>query len=114
MIHALEQEQENYRSKLFHFQGMYDQNAGGRHAKSLSVGDRASLDESSMDDRGIFRSQGPRPVNDQSVEKQQIGSALNRNDKGPRSRFSKDEVGAGPKDKQNQGKINFKVHKHSI
>lgn len=59
MVRALEQEQENYRSRLFHFKGLHDT---GRHAKSLSVesasklGDAASFDEAPP----TYRSQGPR------------------------------------------------------
>ncbi|KAE7997456.1 hypothetical protein FH972_002092 [Carpinus fangiana] len=48
MVRALEQEQENYRSRLFHFRGMYE-NAGG-HAKSMSVDSGSALDGVDDDD----------------------------------------------------------------
>jgi hypothetical protein len=92
MVRALEQEQENYRSRLYHFKGM-NENAGGRHVKSLSTDDSSSLAEySSMDDRITSRGhQPPRPVNE----------------KGPRSRSGKDEAGAAGKDNKNPGKSDF-------
>ena len=92
MVRALEQEQENYRSRLYHFKGM-NENAGGRHAKSLSSDDSSSLAEySSMDDRITSRGhQPPRPVNE----------------KGPRSRSGKDEAGAVGRDNKNPGKSGF-------
>ncbi|EEF46446.1 rop guanine nucleotide exchange factor 12 [Ricinus communis] len=102
MVRALEQEQENLRSRLFHFKGM-NENSGGRHAKSLSVDESSNtIDESSMDDKITFRSQGSRHSSDQSLEKQQIGSVLSRNDKGPKSRFSKDEAAATTQGKDKQ------------
>lgn len=89
MVRALEQEQENYRSRLYHFKGM-NENAGGRHVKSLSADDGSSLAEySSMDDRITSRGhQAPRPVNE----------------KGSRSRSGQDEAGAAGKDNKNPGK----------
>ena len=49
MVRALEQEQANYRSRLYHFKGMND-TLGYRHLKSQSVDDSTdTTDESSMD-----------------------------------------------------------------
>ncbi|KAF5739152.1 hypothetical protein HS088_TW12G00352 [Tripterygium wilfordii] len=92
MVRDLEQEQENYRSRLYHFKGMQENagGGGGRHVKSLSMD--VVLEESSSDDRVSFRSQGSRTSNDQPPLKQQAGYALNRNDKGPKSRLSKDDA----------------------
>ncbi|KAH9665953.1 Rop guanine nucleotide exchange factor 12 [Citrus sinensis] len=90
MVRALELEQENYRSRLFHFKGLHDT---GRHAKSLSIesagklGDAASFDEAPP----TYRSQGPR--SDHPMEKQQIGSAFGRN-MIPRSPLTKDDATA--------------------
>ncbi|KAJ6696268.1 ROP GUANINE NUCLEOTIDE EXCHANGE FACTOR 1 [Salix koriyanagi] len=94
MVRALEQEQENYRSRLYHFKGM-NENAGGRHVKSLSSDDGSSLAEySSMDDRITSRGhQAPRPVNE----------------KGSRSRSGKDEAGAAGKDNKNPGKFDSEM-----
>lgn len=104
MVRALEQEQENYRSRLFHFKGLHDT---GRHAKSLSIDSASKIDGTSFDDGVTFRSQGPK--NDHPFEKQQIGSAFNRNDKcmipTPRSRLSKDEAaGSQGLERLQQGK----------
>ena len=113
MVRALEEEQqeEDYRSRFYHFQGMND-NAGGRHVKSLSADESSSFEEySSMDDRMACRNhQAPRTLNDQeSDRKQKVGISPFRNDKGPRSRIGKDEARAVPsgKDNQNLGKSNF-------
>ena len=106
MVRALEQEQENYRSRLYHFKGM-SENLGGRHSKSLSVDENTNtIDECSMDDKVTFRSQASRHSSDQSLDKQEIGSVFSRNDKAPKSRLSKDEPAATPlgKDRQNLGK----------
>lgn len=96
MVRALEEEKENYRSRLFHFKGLYE-NTGG-HAKSMSVGDTLEAVDDDDDDRIATRSQGSRSLNNQPLERQQIGSVLNKNDQPPISRLTKDE--AGPKDKQ--------------
>ncbi|KAF5726878.1 hypothetical protein HS088_TW22G00563 [Tripterygium wilfordii] len=93
MVRDLEQEQENYRSRLYHFKGMQENaggGGGGRHVKSLSMD--VAFEESSSDDRVSFRSQGSRTPNDQPPLRQQAGYALSRNDKGPKSRLSKDEA----------------------
>jgi hypothetical protein len=47
MVRALEQEQENCKSKLFHFKGMFDNT--GRHSKSLSIESASSLDHTPED-----------------------------------------------------------------
>ncbi|XP_050233747.1 rop guanine nucleotide exchange factor 12 [Mercurialis annua] len=104
MVRALEQEQENYRSRLFRFKEMSETSGGRSHSKSHSVDDNSVDDESSsMDDKVTFRSQGSRIPSDPSSEKHQIGSVLHRNDKGPKSRLSRDEASVPPlaKDKQN-------------
>ncbi|KAJ9179201.1 hypothetical protein P3X46_011016 [Hevea brasiliensis] len=84
MVRALEQEQENLKSRLFHFKGM-NESSGGRHVKSLSVDDSSSLLDSSMDERITFRNKGSK------------ASVNNKNDKDPNSRLNKDDA----KDKQN-------------
>ncbi|XP_031385332.1 rop guanine nucleotide exchange factor 12 [Punica granatum] len=96
MVRALEQEQESYRSRLFHFKGMHD--APGRHVKSISVDQGASGGDYLVDDTIISRSQGSKPLNEHALDNQQIGWSLHRtnNGKGPKSRLSKEET----KDKQ--------------
>ncbi|XP_043811641.1 rop guanine nucleotide exchange factor 12 isoform X2 [Manihot esculenta] len=84
------QEQESLRSRLFNFKGTSD-NSGARHVKSHSVDDCSSLVDSSMDDKINLKSQGSKQSKDQS-EKQQNGTAPNRNEKDPKSRASKDEA----------------------
>jgi hypothetical protein len=112
MVRALREEQEeDYRSRLYHFKGM-NENAGGQHVKSLSADDSSSFEEySSMEDRMTCRNhQAPRRLNDQASDhKQKVGTSPYRNDKGPRSRIGKDEAGVAPsgKDNKNLGKSNF-------
>jgi hypothetical protein len=98
MVRALEQEQENYRSRLFHFRGMYE-NAGG-HAKSMSVDSGSALDgvDDDDNDRVATRSQGSISLNDQPLERQNIVSIFKKNDQPPISRLTRDEA-AGAKDK---------------
>lgn len=62
MVRALEQEQENYKSKLFHFKGMYENT--GRHTKSLSIESASTLDPTKDDDLVSSRSQGSKPLHD--------------------------------------------------
>lgn len=65
MVRALEQEQESYRSKLFHFKGMFENT--GRHTKSLSIESASTLDPTVEDDPPVSssRTQGQsRPLND--------------------------------------------------
>lgn len=75
MVRALEEEEENLKARLFHFQ-----DEGGRplgHSMILE----SSTTNGTMDDR-IVRSQPSRPLNEQPIDRQQIiGSALNRHDK---------------------------------
>lgn len=100
MARALEQEQENYRSRLFHFKGMNDNATGPRHTKSMSADVESTSgfdceeeeEKVVMDARVASRSYGGKPLND--MERQQSGSVFIPNDKGPRSRFSKDEAAA--------------------
>lgn len=99
MVRALEQEQENYRSRLFHFKGMYEN--ASRHTKSLSI-ESASALGCSDDDAMSARSHGAKPLSD--PDKQQIGSALHRNDKGPKTRLRQEEMAAKEaRDKLNAG-----------
>ena len=102
MVQALEQEQENYRSRLFHFKEMNDNaasTAAQRHTKSLSIESAGALEyqdeDEGVDSRVSSRSYGGKPLND--IERQRIGLVFIQNDKGPRSRFSKDEP-AGSRD----------------
>ena len=113
MVKALEQEQESYRSRLFHFKGMYEN--AGRHAKSLSVESAGAFDYDDDDDdidpaaadnghdnhhhpnhpRGAAasRSVGAKPLSQDAVaERPKIGSAFVIGEKGPRSRFTKEET----------------------
>ena len=62
MVRAFEQEQENYRSRLFHFRGMHENT--GRHAKSLSIESASRLEERALDGGVPVRSQGSRPPNE--------------------------------------------------
>lgn len=62
MVRALEQEKENYKSKLFHFKGMFE--TTGRHTKSLSIESASTLDPTTEDDPVSSRSQGSKPLND--------------------------------------------------
>ncbi|KAF3450740.1 hypothetical protein FNV43_RR06829 [Rhamnella rubrinervis] len=90
MVRALEEEQENYRSRLFHFRGMYEN--AGRHTKSLSIESASALGVE--DDWAPPKSQAAKPLTDS--DKQQPGSLFNRsNDKGPKSsRLNRDEIAA--------------------
>lgn len=72
MVRALEQEQESYRSKLFHFRGMFENT--GRHTKSLSIESASTLNPSD-EDPATSRSQGSKPLND-STEKAQRSRAI--------------------------------------
>uniref|UniRef100_A0A6M2EH97 PRONE domain-containing protein n=1 Tax=Populus davidiana TaxID=266767 RepID=A0A6M2EH97_9ROSI len=106
MVRALQEEQEeDYRSRLYRFKGMNENAAGGQHVKSLSADDSSGFEEySSMDDRTTCRnSQAPRRLNDQASDhKQKAGTSPYRNDKGPRSRIGRDEAGAAPSGKDSQ------------
>ncbi|XP_065868327.1 rop guanine nucleotide exchange factor 12 [Euphorbia lathyris] len=99
MVKALEQEQENYKSRLYHFKGMHENSGGSQQqqSRSFSSGDNnISSEEFIEDDKLVSRSQGSRSSSDISAEKQQIGSVITRNDKDPKSRMTKPEPGAPP------------------
>ncbi|KAK7389553.1 hypothetical protein VNO78_24697 [Psophocarpus tetragonolobus] len=86
-----EQEQEGYRSKLFHFKGMFENT--GRHTKSLSIESATTLDPSPPEEEPTSsRSQGSKPLNDQ--------------DKVPKPKTCKEEIAAKEAiDKLVQGKL---------
>ncbi|XP_024022513.1 rop guanine nucleotide exchange factor 12 [Morus notabilis] len=91
MVRELEQEQESYRSRLFHFKGMYEN--AGRHTKSLSVESAGAFDSdqsSPSSEADLVAMSKSQP----GQEGQKIGSLFIPTDKGPRSRFSKDEAGS--------------------
>ncbi|XP_030464664.1 rop guanine nucleotide exchange factor 12-like [Syzygium oleosum] len=95
MVRALEQEQEDYRSRLFHFQGMHDN--AGHHVKSLSAEQSMCVEELSGDDATMSRSYGAKPQNEKPMEQQQIGWSLHKSTaKAPKSRLARDKA----KDKQ--------------
>jgi hypothetical protein len=98
MVRALEQEQENYKSKLFHFKGMFDNT--GRHSKSLSIESASSLDPTPEDDIVSSRSQGSKPLHHDPER------ALPN-----KSRTIKEEIVAKEaKEKHMQGKYIFNVN----
>lgn len=70
MVRAGEQDQESYRSKLFNFRGMFENNAG-RHTKSLSVDTATTLDfqQPAEDGSASSRSQGSRPLDSDKIPK---------------------------------------------
>ncbi|XVF26765.1 hypothetical protein REPUB_Repub14bG0046700 [Reevesia pubescens] len=84
MVRAIEQEQENYRSRLFHFMGMRENT--GRHAKSLSIESASILEEAALDEGVTVRTLGSRPPTDLP--------SSNRNDKALKSKLSKEEMAA--------------------
>lgn len=100
MVRAIEQEQESYRSRLFHFRGSHD--TLGRHTKSLSADQGATADYP-VDDTITSRSQASSPINELVSDMQQTGWSLHRsnNDKILKSRLAKEEM----KDKQPSGKL---------
>ncbi|KAL9660630.1 hypothetical protein QQ045_025447 [Rhodiola kirilowii] len=76
MVRAIEQEQENYKSRLFHFKGMHE-NAGGRETKSMVI-ETSFAQDPVVDDRATSRSYcsaGSTPP-----ESQKIGNSLNASD----------------------------------
>ncbi|GAB2222312.1 hypothetical protein Droror1_Dr00013524 [Drosera rotundifolia] len=92
MVRAIEQEQENYRATVNHFRGLFDSSSNGtRHGHSMSMILEGTSGKDLYDDR-ISKSQAS--TGDRPLEKAIIGSALNRNDKAPKSRLSKDGYGA--------------------
>ena len=103
MVRAMEEEKEDYKSKLFHFKGMYDTSAG-RHSKSMSF-DCGDTEEPTDDNSIAARSHLSGPIYDRPLERQQIGSTLKRKEKGPKLRLNKDEAApTEAKDKQPSGK----------
>ncbi|GMN37207.1 hypothetical protein TIFTF001_006640 [Ficus carica] len=85
MVRALEQEQENYRSRVFHFKGMYD-NAGGRHTTSRSVESATAFDadqpsEAVVTSRSLHGGKPSLNNNGVAAEKQKIGSPFIPTDK---------------------------------
>lgn len=98
------QEDENYKSRVFQLGGMHEN--AGRHAKSMSFDSGSSL-ECADDDWMKVRSQGSRPLNDNPLERQQIGSSLKKNDRVSGLQLSKDGAAAAKqaKDKQPSGNI---------
>ncbi|WCJ40784.1 Rop guanine nucleotide exchange factor 12 [Euphorbia peplus] len=97
MVRALEQEQENYKSRLYHFKGMNDNSGGGQQqqARSFSSSDNLSNEEALEEERLVTRSQGSRSASDITSEKQHIGSVMSRADKEPKSRVA-NKAEAGP------------------
>lgn len=88
MVKALEQEQENYKSRLYHFKGMTENPGASQSRKSFS----GSEDELVDDDKPTLRSRSSSTTTtttDQSSDKQ--------NNKVPKSRAPKDEPGPAPK-----------------
>ncbi|KAI7985436.1 Rop guanine nucleotide exchange factor 12 [Camellia lanceoleosa] len=97
MVRALEEEQEQLRSRLFHFKGMHEN--AGRQAHSMIIDGSGAL--SPVNDGLITsRSQASKPLNNEPVEKQRIGFILHRNDKGLKSRFQNDEGAESPRSKE--------------
>ncbi|CAL5443947.1 unnamed protein product [Camellia sinensis] len=97
MVRALEEEQEQLRSRLFHFKGMHEN--AGRQAHSMIIDGSGAL--SPVNDGLITsRSQASKPLNNEPVEKQRIGFTLHRNDKGLKSRFQNDEGAESPRSKE--------------
>lgn len=87
MVKAMEQEQESYKSRLFHFKNM-NENSASRHVKSWSSDCAMRMDGSdNLDDDNdmmMFRSQ---PGKFGSVDRPSLplgGVTPNRNDKLPR------------------------------
>ncbi|KAK7255395.1 hypothetical protein RIF29_28804 [Crotalaria pallida] len=71
----LEQEQESYRSKLFHFKGIYENT--GRHTKSLSIESASHFDPPEEDAVSSSRSQGPKFLHDsrpRMISKEEIAA----------------------------------------
>lgn len=92
MVKAMDQEQESYKSRLFHFKNM-SENSTSRHVKSWSSDCAMRMDGSdNLDDDDndmlMFRSQ---PGKSSSVDRPSLplsGVTPNRNDKLPRSASS--------------------------
>ncbi|KAG2722918.1 hypothetical protein I3760_02G149200 [Carya illinoinensis] len=87
MVRAIEEEEENYRSRVLKFRGMHE--SAGRHGTRMSFDGGSSLDPADDDSTTMFCKES-----DQPLERQKNGSVL----KGTESRLSKDAAAA--KDKQ--------------
>lgn len=102
MVGALEQEEENYRSRLFHFQGMKENKT--RHVKSMSVDQcTSSANLSVPDDTATSRSQGAAPLDESSLDQPICSSLHKAAEKGPKSRLTKEE----PKEKNSGKNLRF-------
>ncbi|XP_038899805.1 rop guanine nucleotide exchange factor 12-like [Benincasa hispida] len=89
MVRAMEQENDGFRSRFFHFRGTHE--STGRHAKSLSIESASMLESVIEDDLSTSRSQGSTPVHNNSAEKQQAGPPLapsNRSERAPKPKSS--------------------------
>lgn len=95
-----EEEEENLKSRLYHFQGMRED--GGRQSHSMDL-DSNNGSMSPLDDDRLIRSHSSGPLNDRHLEKQQIGSALNRLDK-IKSRLGRDGSSINTLSKDERGK----------
>lgn len=90
MVRALEEEQENYKSRLNHFKGIHVQ----AHSTIESNGAISSSDHRRS------KSQASQPLSVEPLEKRNDGYALNRNDVGSKSPLPNDT-----RDKHPSGKL---------
>lgn len=98
MVRALEEQQAQHKSRLFHLKGM-DENAE-RQAHSMVMESTDPL--SPMADRLESRSQASAPL---SNEPMQIGFSLNHEEKGPKSRLRNNQGAESPRSKTGMSKI---------
>lgn len=98
MVRAMEEEQAQYRSRLFHFRGMNED--AGRQAHSMIMESSGPL--SPVEGRIASRSQASAPLSDEPM---QIGFSLNCNEKGPKSRLPNDHGAESPRSKTGMAKI---------
>ncbi|KAI4387404.1 hypothetical protein MLD38_005241 [Melastoma candidum] len=89
MVRALEQEQDNYRSRLFHFQGMKENN--GRHVKSLSA-DQTSSGAVVTDELSCPWSPGAGPRDESSEDRPSIWLLHKAPEKASRPRPAREEA----------------------
>lgn len=101
MVRAIEEEQENYRSRVLKFRGMHE--SAGRHGKRMSFDGGSSLDPADDDSTTMFCKESDHPLG-----RQKNGFAP----KGTESRLSKDAAAA--KDKQPSGKSPFSFSNANI
>ncbi|GAB2269401.1 Rop guanine nucleotide exchange factor 12 [Dionaea muscipula] len=91
MVRALEQDQENHRAKQHNYKGVGDANANGpRHGHTQSLILESTSSKDLLDDRISKSHVIP---GDRTWSKIQIGLALSKIDKAPKSRLSKDGHG---------------------